>query len=85
MSKKYNNEVLVIDRKTGRNLYGMRVQMGYSQEAFGKKVGIDQPTMSAYELGKRLPSANLVRKIADHFGLNPLEITGQLPMNWSAL
>lgn len=80
-----NDEILVVDIKTGRNLYGMRVQMNCTQAEFGKKVGIDQPSMSAYERGERLPSKRTVRKIADYFNLDPRMITGQMPMAWSSL
>ena len=85
MSNKYNEEILVVDKTTGRNLYGMRVQMNCTQAEFGKKVGIDQSSMSAYERGERLPSKRTVRKVAAYFGLDPLQITGQRPMVWSAL
>ena len=81
----YDEEILVVDKKCGRVLYGMRVQMNCTQAEFGRKVGIDQPTMSAYERGDRIPTENVVRRIAKHFNLNPLQITGQAPMVWSSL
>lgn len=83
---KYNNEILVVDRhNTARNLYGMRIQLNCTQEEFGRKFGIDQASMSAYELEKRTPSKRTVRKIADWFGIDPRMITGQIPMAWSEL
>ena len=81
-----NNEILFVDcHNTARNLYGMRVQLNCTQEEFGRKVGIDQASMSAYELEKRTPSKRTVRKIAEWFGIDPRMITGQIPMAWSEL
>ena len=82
---KYNEEILMVDKTCGRVIYGMRVQMNCTQAEFGKKVGIDQPTISAYERGDRLPTKKAVQKIASHFNLDPLQVTGQKPMVWSAL
>lgn len=81
----YNEEILVVDKHCGRVLYGMRVQMNCTQAEFGKKVGLDQPTMSAYERGDRIPTKKVVERIAAHFNLNPLQITGQKPIQWSSL
>ena len=81
-----NNEILIVDRhNTARILYGMRVQLNCTQEKFGRKFGIDQSSMSKYELEKRTPSKKTIRKIADWFGLDPRMITGQIPMQWSEL
>lgn len=81
----YDENVLVVDKRCGRILYGIRVQTNCTQEEFGKKVGIDQPTISAYELGKHIPSKKTVLKIAKYFNLNPRQLTGQEKMVWSSL
>ena len=81
----YDEEILVVDKNCGRVLYGMRVQMNCTQAEFGRKVGIDQPSMSAYERGDRIPTKRVVERIAAYFNLNPLQITGQKPIMWSSL
>lgn len=81
----FNQEVLVVSEKTGKIMHGMRVQMNCTQAEFGGKIGVSQPTISAIEAGKLKPSIDMVEKLANRFGLDPMSITGQKPMAWSAL
>ena len=74
-------ETLVINKKTGRIIYGIRVQENRTQAEFAKKVGIDQPTICQYELGQRIPSKRTLQKIADAYHLTLQQLTGQQPIN----
>ena len=76
-------ETLVINKKTGRIIYGIRVQENRTQAEFARKVGIDQPTISQYELGQRIPTKRTLQKIADAYHLTLHQLTGQQPINWA--
>lgn len=78
-------ETIFVSEKTGRIIYGMRNRLNCTQAEFGKKIGLSQPEMSAIELGKVAVKPETVQKIADRFGINPMAITGQVPMNWASL
>ena len=80
-----NQDILVVNEKTGRIMKGMRIQLNCSQAEFGGKIGIKQPTVAAIEAGRLQPSIQMVEKLANRFGLDPKCITGQEPMVWAAL
>lgn len=80
-----NQEVLVVSEKTGKIMRGMRVQLNCTQAEFGRKIGVSQPMISAIEAGRAAPTVNMVERLAARFGLDPMSITGQAPMNWSTL
>jgi len=42
-----------------------RIYKGFSQEELAKLVGIDNTSISKYEVGERNPSVDVAKKIAD--------------------
>lgn len=51
----------------GENLRELRKSRGYSQDKFAREIGSNQMTLSAWELGTRMPSINTIKHIADTF------------------
>jgi DNA-binding XRE family transcriptional regulator len=50
-----------------------REDMGLSQEALAKKLGVNSQTIFRWETGKRLPRRGLWPKIAAETGVRPAE------------
>ena len=54
----------------GRRIKEERLRAGYeNQAAFAKSIGIDAPTLSRIEHGKRGVDSVLLQEIADRFGV----------------
>lgn len=51
-----------------KNLKTLRDQKGHTQLSLGMQVGVQQETISAYENGKAMPTADTLLKLAEHFG-----------------
>lgn len=73
-------ERIVIDKKSSMMVYTVRKRHGYSQSDFGKMLGYSQAKISRIESLKDLPTEDLLREIADRFGYELEELTGQKPM-----
>jgi transcriptional regulator with XRE-family HTH domain len=59
----------VEERLSGALLRSARVQQGLSQTAFADLVGIAQPTLSAYESGRRQPTVPTLLRLLERAGL----------------
>jgi transcriptional regulator with XRE-family HTH domain len=53
----------------GENLREARRAAGLSQEELAKRAGIDRPTISVYEHGKREPNMSTLVKLARALGV----------------
>ena len=51
-----------------KNLKLIREQKGHTQLNLGMHIGVQQETISAYENGKAMPTAETLMKLAEHFG-----------------
>ncbi|HBM81119.1 MAG TPA: transcriptional regulator [Clostridiaceae bacterium] len=51
----------------GKKLKELRESKGLTRKAVAKQINIDQTTYGKYELGKREPSFEIVKKLADFF------------------
>ena len=45
-----------------------RKALGYTQSALAKRINVSQQTVSHWESGKRRPSVEMLKKLADLFG-----------------
>ncbi len=61
----YNN----YDDNLAMKLKMLRMDAGLSQEEFAAKAGISRSCVANYETGKRVPSINMLKKIADIYGI----------------
>lgn len=61
----------------GALLRGHRVRLGLTQEAVEAKTGIGQAHISAIEVGRRGASRDVIRSLADCYGLDDAQ-RGQL-------
>ncbi len=57
------------DRAAGSLLQLARTRLGLSQTAFADLLGIAQPTLSAYELGRRQPTLPTLLRLLARAGL----------------
>jgi len=57
------------ERVAGALLYSARIRSGLSQRAFADLIGVAQPTLSAYESGKRQPTLPTLLKMLAKAGL----------------
>ncbi len=57
------------DRLAGALLQSARVRLGLSQTAFAHLLGIAQPTLSAYESGRRQPTLPTLLRMLARAGL----------------
>lgn len=58
----------------GRNIYKYRTAIGMSQIDFAESIGRSQTMVSMYEKGQRLPSTQIMSKIAEVLGVTFGEI-----------
>lgn len=63
MSKKINLN------KLGKKLRQLRLERRLSQQEVANFVGIHFATLARYESGERLPDVNMLKKLADFFGV----------------
>lgn len=55
----------------GTNLRNLRIQRGLTQQKLADDLKISQASVTAYEVGVREPSFEIVRKFADYFHVAP--------------
>ncbi len=68
----------VEDQMAGALLLSARTRLGLSQTAFAELLGIAQPTLSAYESGRRQPTLPTLLRLLHHAGLDlRIELTEQ--------
>lgn len=60
----------VEDRVAGALLLSARTRLGLSQTAFAELLGIAQPTLSAYESGRRQPTLPTLLRLLGRAGLD---------------
>lgn len=58
------------DRVAGALLLSARTRLGISQTAFAELLGIAQPTLSAYESGRRQPTLPTLLRLLGRAGLD---------------
>ena len=62
----------------GDNLRNIRIQRGLSQMQLAKDLQTSQSAITAYEVGKREPSFQVIERIANYFGV---PMSALLPSN----
>lgn len=53
----------------GKRIRQLRQQHGWTQEELGRRVGVGQKQISAYERGVHLPSTEILLKLAEVFNI----------------
>lgn len=66
----------------GDNIRALRLSKGYSQDKFAREIGSNQVNVSAWEVGRRVPTFPTIKHIAEVFhvpisSLLPLETSGK--------
>ena len=64
------NETMNIHEKFGLAVATLRKERGYSQERFALEANIARKYMSDIENGKRNVSLDVIKRIADKFGIS---------------
>ena len=59
----------IAEKTLGEKLKVLRECSGFTQEGIAKYVGVDQSMVSLVEKGKRMPSADMLEKLAALFGI----------------
>lgn len=54
----------------GSTISDLRKNEGLTQKEFSKIFNLSESSIAHYEQGRTLPDANILLKIADHFGVN---------------
>lgn len=54
------------------NLLQLRISVGFSQEEFGKSIGVSKGCLQAYEAGRCQPSLKTIKLIADTYNIDDL-------------
>lgn len=68
----------VEEQIAGALLLSARTRLGLSQTAFAELLGVAQPTLSAYESGRRQPTLPTLLRLLHHAGLDlRMELTEQ--------
>lgn len=63
-----------MQKALGRALRAYRTERGISQEKFADLVGVHRTYMGAVERGERNLTLRSVEKIAEHLGVDPLDL-----------
>lgn len=84
MGKK-NRRISDEARAIGSNLAALRRRRGLTQAELSQKLGILQPMVSDYELGKLRLHGQLILKLARIFGVTTDELLGAAPAEDSGL
>lgn len=72
------NVTSIEDQIAGALLLSARTRLGLSQTAFAELLGIAQPTLSAYESGRRQPTLPTLLRLLGRAGLDlRIELTEQ--------
>jgi transcriptional regulator with XRE-family HTH domain len=56
-------------KAVGKRLRELRVKSGETLQETASHIGVSKQSISHYESGRRVPSPEVMEKIADHFGL----------------
>jgi transcriptional regulator with XRE-family HTH domain len=72
------------DESTGQRMRRLRQSKGLSQEALGDRVGLSQRMVAYYEIQGGVPSADLLRKLADALGVSTDLLLGRAPESHKA-
>ena len=64
------------DKPIGTKLYDLRISRGETQEQVADSVGISYVSLSRYETGQRIPKINIVKKLANYFGVSLDDLLG---------
>ena len=68
-----------VRKRVGRNLKGIRQDLGLSQEAFAFKAGFHRTYISGIERGLRNPTVRVLEKIAVALGVASAKLLEDLP------
>lgn len=60
----------------GKQLKKARVDKGFSQIDFAKKIGLTQASISQFESGAREPACDVIQQFAKILGVSPSLLTG---------
>lgn len=76
MFSSLNETIYKVGGEFVKNLYliELREERGLNQAQLADKLGISPSSMSAYELGTRIPRDEIKVKIAEFFGADVLEL-----------
>ncbi|MEH3138783.1 MAG: helix-turn-helix transcriptional regulator [Mycobacterium kyogaense] len=66
-----------LQRAVGRNLRRIRLERGYSQEAFADYMGVHRTYMGAVERGERNLTLQTLERIADFLEVDPKELLNE--------
>ena len=64
------------NRPIGVKLYELRINRGETQEQVAESIGISYVSLSRYETGQRIPKLNIVKKLANYYGVSLDELLG---------
>lgn len=67
-----------LQRIVGRNLRQIRLERGYSQEAFADYMGVHRTYMGGVERGERNLTLQTLEKIADFLGVDPRTLLDEI-------
>ncbi len=65
-----SNQQYEIGKIIGSTISDLRKNEGLTQKEFSKIFNLSESSIAHYEQGRTLPDANILLKIADHFGVN---------------
>ncbi len=60
----------------GMTVKRLRKQKGWSQETFGRKIGVSKGAISTYERNVKIPSAEIIKIMAVTFGVSADHLLG---------
>jgi transcriptional regulator with XRE-family HTH domain len=66
-----------LQRAFGRNLRKVRIERGFSQEAFADSLGVHRTYMGGVERGERNLTLRTVERLAGLAGVPPLELLAE--------
>ena len=67
---------ICMDKILGENIREIRTINKLLQKEFGEKVGVNQRTVSSWEMGQSEPSVDMIRKICKEFDVTADELLG---------
>lgn len=68
------NMEMDIRKRLGKNIHGLRVAYGETQEQLSEAIGYSKNTVSNYENGSREPDQNTLAAIAKHYSISVEEL-----------
>ncbi|MCI6767486.1 helix-turn-helix domain-containing protein [Porcincola intestinalis] len=67
--------------RVGRRIREIRMAVGLSQTELGEKIGLSADRVRKYENGARKPKSDLIKKIADVLGVEPIAFVDPVTVN----